>query len=91
MTAVTGLRALIVVAIGAPSIAVSVSHADAQLLFRLADSRIGEASGLAAGVASPGVFYVVNDSGDRNRIFAVRSASSSSFCSVISPQEPAIR
>lgn len=41
------------------------------MLFRFADPRITEASGIAAGIASPGVFYVENDSGDTNRFFAV--------------------
>jgi hypothetical protein len=42
-----------------------------QTVFRLADPRIGEASGIAAGRVSPGVFYVENDSGDTSRFFAV--------------------
>ena len=42
-----------------------------QLLFHLADSRIGEASGIARGIASPGVVYVQNDSGDSARFFAL--------------------
>ena len=42
-----------------------------QVLFRFADPRITEASGIASGVRSPGVFYVENDSGDSNRFFAV--------------------
>ena len=40
-------------------------------LFRFADPRIVEASGIAHGLVSPGVFYVENDSGDTNRFFAV--------------------
>lgn len=40
-------------------------------LLRFADPRITEASGIARGLASPGVFYVQNDSGDVNRFFAV--------------------
>jgi hypothetical protein len=40
-------------------------------LFRFADPRIVEASGIAHGLASPDVFYVENDSGDSNRFFAV--------------------
>ena len=40
-------------------------------LFRFADPRITEASGIARGLVSPGVFYVQNDSGDSNRVFAV--------------------
>jgi hypothetical protein len=41
------------------------------VLFRIADPRLTEASGLAAGQVSPGVFYVENDSGDVNRFFAL--------------------
>ena len=40
-------------------------------LFRFADARITEASGIARGLNSPGVFFVQNDSGDSNRFFAV--------------------
>jgi hypothetical protein len=42
-----------------------------QLLFHIADTRIGEASGIARGIASPGVVYVQNDSGDSARFFAL--------------------
>ncbi|MDT4932142.1 MAG: hypothetical protein QOK11_34 [Pseudonocardiales bacterium] len=42
-----------------------------RLLFRLADPRINEASGIAAGITSPGVVYVHNDSGDAPRFFAL--------------------
>ena len=38
---------------------------------RFADSRIDEASGIGVGIASPGVVYVQNDSGDAARFFAV--------------------
>jgi hypothetical protein len=41
------------------------------VIFQLADTRITEASGIAIGVRSAGVDYVQNDSGDRNRYFAV--------------------
>jgi hypothetical protein len=41
------------------------------VLFRFADPRITEASGIAAGRLSPGVFYVQNDSGDSARFFAI--------------------
>jgi hypothetical protein len=40
-------------------------------LFHLNDSRIDEASGIARGIASPGVLYVQNDSGDTARFFAL--------------------
>jgi hypothetical protein len=59
------LAALLVVT-GSPAVAPAP-----QLLFRFADPRITEASGIAAGLRSPGVFYVQNDSGDANRFFAV--------------------
>lgn len=39
--------------------------------FRFADTRIDEASGIGVGIASPGVVYVQNDSGDSARFFAV--------------------
>jgi hypothetical protein len=40
-------------------------------LFHLADPRLDEISGIAAGIASPGVVYVQNDSGDPARFFAL--------------------
>jgi outer membrane protein assembly factor BamB len=40
-------------------------------VFRFTDSRIDEASGIGVGLASPGVVYVQNDSGDSARFFAV--------------------
>jgi hypothetical protein len=43
--------------------------------FRISDARIGEASGIATGIRSPGVAYVENDSGDRARFFALDAAS----------------
>ncbi|HJQ42447.1 MAG TPA: hypothetical protein VJ831_05150 [Jatrophihabitantaceae bacterium] len=54
-----------------PGIGVVTARARAHMLFRLGDPRITEASGIARGIASPGVFYVENDSGDVNRFFAV--------------------
>jgi hypothetical protein len=51
--------------------AVFAAPAKATLLFRLADSRLQEISGVAAGIASPNVFYVQNDSGDSARFFAL--------------------
>lgn len=43
----------------------------ATLLFHIADPRITEASGIAAGIVDPGVVYVHNDSGDSARFFAL--------------------
>jgi MYXO-CTERM domain-containing protein len=45
--------------------------ANPSVLFHIHDPQIDEASGIARGVASPGVFYVQNDSGDSARFFAV--------------------
>jgi hypothetical protein len=42
-----------------------------QPLFHITDPRIDEASGIARGIASPGVVYVQNDSGDSARFFAL--------------------
>jgi hypothetical protein len=49
--------------------------AGAHLLFRFSDPRITEASGIARGEESPGVFYVQNDSGHPNEVFAVNGHS----------------
>jgi len=54
-----------------PAAVVLAALAAPQLLFHIADSRIGEASGIARGIASPGVVYVQNDSGDSARFFAL--------------------
>ena len=43
------------------------------MLYRFADARLDEASGIAVGVRSPGVDYVQNDSGDSARFFAVNA------------------
>jgi hypothetical protein len=45
--------------------------AGAHAQFRLSDSRLDEVSGIAAGIASPGVVYVQNDGGDAARFFAL--------------------
>jgi hypothetical protein len=45
--------------------------AGATELYTLADPRIDEASGIGVGIASPGIDYVENDSGDVNRFFAL--------------------
>jgi hypothetical protein len=42
-----------------------------QVVFRLSDPRIDEASGIGLGIRSPGVLYVQNDSGDSARFFAL--------------------
>lgn len=44
-------------------------------LFHLTDPRLDEISGIAAGIRSPGVVYVQNDSGDSARFFALDSRS----------------
>ncbi len=44
-------------------------------MFRFADTRIDEASGIGLGIASPGVVYVQNDSGDSARFFALDATS----------------
>jgi hypothetical protein len=43
----------------------------AQARFRIVDPRLDEASGIGVGIASPGVVYVQNDSGDAARFFAL--------------------
>jgi hypothetical protein len=43
--------------------------------FRLTDARLVEVSGIAAGIASPGVVYVQNDGGDSARFFALDARS----------------
>jgi hypothetical protein len=58
--------ALALIAAAAPAAAVS-----GDVLFHVTDPRIDEASGLARGIASPGVFYAQNDSGDSARFFAI--------------------
>jgi hypothetical protein len=54
---------------------VAVVALAATALFRLHDPRIDEASGIARGITSPGVFYVQNDSGDSARFFAIDAKS----------------
>ena len=53
--------------------------------FRFADPRIVEASGIAAGLRSPGVVYVQNDSGDTNRFFAVDARTGLTAATVVVP------
>ena len=57
----------------------------ASVLFTVHDPRIVEASGLAPGVASPGVVYVQNDSGDTNRFFALDARSGATAAVVTVP------
>ena len=47
-----------------------VALAPAQL-FTISAPAVDEASGIARGIASPGVYYVQNDSGDSARFFAI--------------------
>jgi hypothetical protein len=60
LVSVVRLAAVLLAAVTAP-----------QPLFHLDDPRIDEASGIARGIASPGVVYVQNDSGDSARFFAL--------------------
>ncbi|UQX87212.1 hypothetical protein M6D93_12980 [Jatrophihabitans telluris] len=50
---------------------VASAHAPGRELFRIADARVVEASGLGVGIASPSIRYLQNDSGDSARFFAV--------------------
>jgi hypothetical protein len=67
------IRALSAAAVLTLSVPVAASAAapTPRRLFRIADRRIDEASGIAPGIASPGIDYVENDSGDLNRFFAL--------------------
>jgi hypothetical protein len=49
------------------------AQASASELFRLSDPRLDEASGLGVGIASPGILYAQNDSGDSARFFALNA------------------
>jgi hypothetical protein len=70
----------------APSVAAAPSTAAApQVLFHLSDPRIDEASGIAVGLASPGVVYVQNDSGDRARFFALDARSGATLATYTVP------
>lgn len=57
--------------VGAAVLTASLGATGSQVLFHVDDSRIDEASGIATGIASPGAFYVQNDSGDSARFFAL--------------------
>lgn len=69
------MRALLLTlacALGAAGVlAPAAAAAPARTVCHLHDPRIDEASGLARGLASPGVVYVANDSGDSARFFAL--------------------
>lgn len=54
-------------------------------VFRIHDPRIGEASGIAPGIASPGVVYVHNDSGDSARFFALDARSGTTLATYTVP------
>lgn len=62
-----------------------VPAAPAHMAFRIADPRITEASGIAAGIASPGVVYVQNDSGDSARFFALDARTGATLASYAVP------
>jgi hypothetical protein len=57
--------------VGAAVLTATVAGSAPQVLFHIDDPRIAEASGIATGIASPGVVYVQNDSGDSARFFAL--------------------
>ena len=63
--------AAVLVIVGLAPAAVAGTSVSGSVVFRLQDPRLDEASGLALGLASPGVVYVQNDSGDTNRVFAL--------------------
>jgi hypothetical protein len=83
------VRALAAIALAAAALAVVGSAPQASaapsIAYRFADARIDEASGIAAGVRSPGVDYVQNDSGDTARFFAVDAASGATAATVTVP------
>ncbi len=84
------MRKVIAVAVLATVVvAVSVMPATAvpaaQLVCRLHDDRIDEASGIAQGIVSPDVFYVQNDSGDTNRFFALDARTCRTVATVTVP------
>jgi hypothetical protein len=71
-----GRLLLLVCAVLAPFVPVAAASAvPSTAAFRITDPRIGEASGIAAGIRSPGVVYVENDSGDDARFFALDARS----------------
>lgn len=69
---VGGLSAFVAVVLAAT---LAAAPAQPSVLFTVRDPRIGEASGIARGITSPGVYYVQNDSGDTARFFAIDARS----------------
>lgn len=67
-------RALVAAALALGATGTPAS-APGQVVFRLHDARLAEVSGIAVGLASPGVAYVHNDSGDEARFFALDARS----------------
>jgi hypothetical protein len=67
---VAGLAAVIALLMAAVVAAAPIQPAPT-VLFAYSDTRLDEISGIARGIASPGVFYVHNDSGDPARLFAL--------------------
>jgi hypothetical protein len=67
-----------------PSVArpIGAAAGEPRPAYRLADARITEASGIAPGLASAGIDYVENDSGDVNRIFAVNARTGTTAATV---------
>lgn len=68
---ITRLAGALVVAAAVLVSASTSAAAQAAVRFRITDPRVVEASGIGVGVASPGVVYVQNDSGDSARFFAL--------------------
>lgn len=68
---VAGAVATVSVLARGPACPADAAPSAATVLFHITDPRIDEASGIAAGIASPGVVYVQNDSGDEARFFAL--------------------
>lgn len=71
-------------AVAAPVAAAAAAVAPA-VAFHITDPRISEASGIAAGLASPGVIYVQNDSGDTARFFALDARSGATLATYAVP------
>jgi hypothetical protein len=65
--------ATVVLSVAMP-VAAYAAAVDSTLLFRFADSRINESSGLGTSSYGDGIVYTHNDSGDTARFFAVNSA-----------------
>jgi hypothetical protein len=63
----------------------AAAPAGTRLLYRIADDRIAEASGIAPGMVSPGVDYVENDSGDVNRFFALNARTGATAATITVP------